>query len=109
MIITKKAISRRTVLRGVGASLALPLLDGMVPALSALRKTAANPIVRLGAVYVPNGIVMQNWTPSGIGTGFELTPILEPLAPFRETAPQPWRNCPALLPVHRHGTCRTPA
>ena len=84
MIITKKAISRRTVLRGVGASLALPLLDGMVPALSALRKTAANPIVRLGAVYVPNGIVMQNWTPAAEGEEFELTPILEPLGPFQD-------------------------
>ena len=55
MMITKKAMSRRTVLRGVGATLALPLLDGMVPALSALRNTAAKPAVRFGAVYVPTG------------------------------------------------------
>ena len=84
MMITKKAIPRRTVLRGIGATLALPLLDGMVPALSALSTTAANPVVRFGAVYVPNGIVMQNWTPAAEGTAFELTPTLQPLAPFRD-------------------------
>ena len=84
MMITKKAIPRRTILRGMGTALALPLLDGMVPALSALSTTAAKPVVRFGAVYVPNGIVMQNWTPVGEGTAFELTPILEPLAPFRD-------------------------
>ena len=83
-IITKHAIPRRSVLRGLGASVALPLLDGMVPALSALASTAARPAVRFGAVYVPNGMVMQNWTPSTVGTGFELTPILEPLAPYRD-------------------------
>ena len=83
-IITKRAIPRRAVLRGLGASVALPLLDGMVPALSALASTAARPAVRFGAVYVPNGMVMQNWTPSAVGTGFELTPILEPLAPYRD-------------------------
>ncbi|MEE2638169.1 MAG: DUF1552 domain-containing protein [Acidobacteriota bacterium] len=83
-VITKRALSRRTVLRGLGASVALPWLDGMMPALSAWSRTAATPPVRFGAVYVPNGMVMQNWTPSGIGTGFELTPILEPLAPFRD-------------------------
>ena len=84
MIITKKAIPRRTVLRGLGATLALPLLDGMVPALSALSKTAAKPAVRFGAVYVPNGMVMDNWTPTAEGNKFELTPILQPLAPYRD-------------------------
>ena len=84
MMITKKAMSRRTVLRGIGTTLALPLLDGMVPALSALSATAAKPVVRFGAVYVPNGIVMQNWTPALEGSAFEITPILEPLAPFRD-------------------------
>ena len=84
MIITKKAIPRRTVLRGLGATVALPLLDGMVPALSALSKTAAKPVVRFGAVYVPNGMVMENWTPAAEGNKFALTPILEPLAPFRD-------------------------
>ena len=84
MFVTKKAIPRRTVLRGIGATLALPLLDGMVPALTALGRSAAKPALRFGAVYVPNGMVMQNWTPAAAGTGFELTPILQPLAPFRD-------------------------
>ena len=83
-IITKRAIPRRAVLRGLGASVALPFLDGMVPAVSALVTTAARPTVRFGAVYVPNGMVMQNWTPSAVGKGFELTPILKPLAPYRD-------------------------
>ena len=78
-VITKRAISRRMLLRGLGATVALPFLDSMVPAL-----TAASPTVRFGAVYVPNGMVMQNWTPGTVGTGFELTPILEPLAPFQD-------------------------
>ncbi len=59
MIITKKAIGRRTMLRGIGTALALPFLDGMMPALSA----AVKPTKRFGAVYVPNGIVMEKWTP----------------------------------------------
>ena len=84
MIIFKKAISRRTMLRGAGAACALPLLDGMVPALTALSKTAAKPAVRFGAVYVPNGMVMQNWRPATEGVGFELMPILDPLDPFRD-------------------------
>ena len=84
MMITKKAMARRTILRGMGTALALPLLDGMVPALSALAKTAAKPTLRFGAVYVPNGIVMQNWTPTEEGTAFEFTPILEPLVTFRD-------------------------
>ena len=83
MILTQKAISRRTVLRGVGASLALPLLDGMVPAFAALRTTAANPIRRLGVVYVPNGMMMPHWTPTSEGTGFSFPKILQPLEPFR--------------------------
>ncbi|PYR38075.1 MAG: hypothetical protein DMF89_17145 [Acidobacteria bacterium] len=84
MVITKMALSRRTVLRGLGASLALPLLDSMVPALSALKATAAAPTRRLGIVYVPNGIFMNRWTPAAEGTAFEVTPTLEPLAPFRD-------------------------
>jgi hypothetical protein len=84
MIVTKKALPRRTVLRGLGAAVALPLLDGMVPALTALAKTAAKPAARLGFVYVPMGAVMNNWTPAAEGSAFELTPILQPLAPFRD-------------------------
>src|SRR5262245_62457917 len=84
MIITGKQLPRRTCLRGVGATLALPLLDGMVPALTALRNTAARPVARLGIVYVPNGIFMREWTPEGDATALTLTPTLEPLAPFRD-------------------------
>src|SRR5580704_18540107 len=84
MIITKKAIRRRTVLRGIGAAFALPLLDAMAPALSAFDKTEAKPAARFGAVYVPNGIMMENWTPPTEGAAFEFTPILKPLEPFRQ-------------------------
>ena len=84
MIITKKHLPRRTILRGMGATLALPFLDSMVPALSAGSMTAAAPVRRLGVVYVPNGIYMDRWTPAGDGTALEITPTLEPLAPFRQ-------------------------
>ena len=84
MMITKKTLPRRTVLRGLGASLSLPLLDGMVPALAATRNTAANPVRRFGAVYVPNGVEMRAWTPPGAAGALELTPVLEPLAGVRE-------------------------
>ena len=87
MIISKKALPRRTFLRGVGATLALPLLDGMVPALSALSgkpNTAAQPVARLFIGYVPNGVIMDRWTPLADGAGFKLPPTLAPLAPFRD-------------------------
>ena len=84
MILTKKAIPRRTVLRGLGATLALPLLDSMVPALTAQRRTAAAPTRRLSIVYVPNGMEMNRWTPVNEGPSLELSPILQPLEPFRE-------------------------
>jgi hypothetical protein len=84
MMITKKAVPRRTVLRGLGATLALPFLDAMTPALTALRQTAAKPIHRFGVVYVPNGMIMQSYLPAAEGAGFELTPTLQALAPFRE-------------------------
>ena len=84
MIVTRKAIPRRTILRGLGASLALPLLDGMVPAFAAVRNTAANPILRFGTVYVPAGVALRNFWPQTEGAGFKMTPILEPLAPFRD-------------------------
>ena len=84
MIVIRKAIPRRTVLRGLGAALALPLLDGMVPALTAQRRTAAAAIRRLSIVYVPNGMEMNRWTPATEGTGFELPMILQPLEPFRD-------------------------
>jgi hypothetical protein len=84
MIITKKAIPRRTVLRGMGSMLALPLLDSMMPALSALQKTAAKPLNRFSVMYVPNGMIMKNYLPLVEGPGYELTPTLSALAPFRE-------------------------
>ena len=83
MMIFKKAIPRRTFLRGAGATLALPLLDAMVPAFGAPAETT--PPVRLGVVYHPNGVwPVDRWTPKGEGTGFEISPTLEPLAPFRD-------------------------
>jgi hypothetical protein len=81
MIITKKVLPRRTVLRGLGATLALPFLDAMVPALTAQEKTAAR---RLSIVYVPNGIATAYWTPVEQGAQFTLTPTLQPLAAFRD-------------------------
>ncbi len=83
MMITKKSLPRRTILRGLGATLGLPLLDAMVPAFSVLVKTAAKPIHRFQAIYAPNGMAMEYWTPTGEGRDFELSPILEPLAAFR--------------------------
>ena len=67
MVITKKHLSRRTALRGLGATIALPLLDGMVPAFAAVRNSAARPVKRLGAIYVPNGMSMPNWRPGRRG------------------------------------------
>jgi len=84
MLITRRALPRRTVLRGIGATLALPLLDAMVSPLTALQKSAAAPITRFGVMYVPNGMIMQQWTPAAEGAGFELSPTLAPLAPFRD-------------------------
>ena len=79
--VTKRALARRTFLRGVGAALALPLLEAMVPALAA----TPPPRRRLGFVYVPNGVIMDQWTPSTAGAGFELPTILKPLEPFRDS------------------------
>ena len=85
MIVTKKALSRRTVLRGLGVTVALPFLDAMTPALTAAVNTAANPVPRLGFFYAPNGMFLPNFHPKGMGgASFALTPILEPLAPFRD-------------------------
>ena len=84
MIVTKKAIPRRTMLRGVGTALALPLLDGMVPTLTALAKTPAVPTKRLGVITFPNGAPEEYWTPKTAGAGFEWTPSLKALAPVRE-------------------------
>jgi hypothetical protein len=80
----KLHLSRRMLLRGAGAAVALPLLDAMVPAGTALAQTAARPKVRFAAIYMPHGAVMRHWTPETEGAGFEFKPTLEPLAPFRE-------------------------
>ena len=80
---TAKPLPRRTLLRGVGATLALPFLDAMLPAFSLRGGAAAKPIHRFQAFYVPNGMAMEYWVPRGEGSAFELSPILEPLAPFR--------------------------
>ena len=84
MIITKMSLPRRTVLRGLGAAVALPLLDAMVPAVTAVSKTAARPTRRFGVVYVPNGMAMEHWTPATEGPGFDFTPVLHPLERFRD-------------------------
>jgi hypothetical protein len=81
--ITKAHLSRRTFLHGVGVSLALPLLDSMIPAATLLGQTAvAKARTRFGAIYFPHGAIMPQWTPATEGAGFELTPILQPLKPF---------------------------
>lgn len=84
MIITKMSLPRRTFLRGLGASVALPLLDAMVPAFSPLVKTAAAPARRLGFVYIPQGANMAEWKVAGAGPSFELSPTLKPLAPHKQ-------------------------
>jgi hypothetical protein len=84
MMIFKKAIPRRTFLRGVGAACALPLLDGMVPAFASSMDAGGGAPVRLSYIYVPNGVMMDKWTPATAGANFELTPILQPLAKFRD-------------------------
>jgi hypothetical protein len=93
MFITKKHLSRRTLLKGAGVSLALPLLDAMVPAATALAQTAASPKLRTGFFYLPHGAIMHNtshgpamdkWTPGGAGADFKLSPILSPLEPYKK-------------------------
>jgi hypothetical protein len=93
MFITKKHISRRTLLKGAGVSLALPLLDAMIPASTALAQTAAVPKLRTGFFYIPHGAIMYNtphgaamdkWTPSGAGADFKLNTILGPLEPYKK-------------------------
>jgi hypothetical protein len=103
MFITRKHLSRRTFLRGAGVVVGLPLLDAMVPAWTALAQTAASPTPRLGFLYLPHGAIMNQWTPATEGADFALTPILEPLAPFRRqlTVVSGLENKPAIAPpVH---------
>jgi len=84
MFISKKHLSRRTMLRGLGTAVALPLLDSMIPASTALAQTAAVPkMPRLGCIYIPHGATMAYWTPTTTGKNFEFTPILKPLEGYR--------------------------
>jgi hypothetical protein len=84
MIVTKKHIPRRAFLRGAGVALALPILDSMVPAFAGTANTAANPAVRMGFVYVPNGIIESSWLPKEVGSGFTFNNTMKGLEPFRE-------------------------
>ncbi|HTK75268.1 MAG TPA: DUF1552 domain-containing protein, partial [Gemmataceae bacterium] len=84
MIVLKKALPRRTFLKGVGATLALPLLDAMVPAMTALAATPAAPVRRLGYVFIPMGCDGTRWTPPGKDKLGDLSPILSPLAPVKD-------------------------
>jgi len=85
MFISKLSLPRRTFLRGMGATLALPLLDAMIPAATALAKTDASRPMRTGFMYIPHGADMANWTPAAAGTGFELSPTLKVLEPLRDS------------------------
>jgi hypothetical protein len=81
--LTAKSLPRRTILRGLGATMALPFLDAMLPAFSPRGRAAARPVHRFQTFYVPNGMAMEHWSPKGEGSAFELSPILEPLARYR--------------------------
>jgi hypothetical protein len=83
MFISKKHLSRRTVLQGLGVTVGLPLLDAMIPAATAQSKTAAKPAPRMGFIYVPHGSVLDRWSPKTTGTDFQLLQILKPLEPFK--------------------------
>ena len=83
MFVTKKHLTRRTVLRGAGTALALPLLDAMIPARTALAQTAAKPSPHVGFIYFPHGAVMNRWTPTGEGKIGEFGEILKPLDKYK--------------------------
>ena len=103
MFITKKHIPRRTFLRGIGAAVALPLLDSMIPASTVLAQTAASPKLRMGFIYFPHGAIMDQWTPKTEGKDFQISPILQPLEPYKKqlTIVSGLDNKPATLPpVH---------
>src|SRR4026209_1376397 len=111
MFLTKKHLSRRTLLKGAGVTLALPLLDAMIPAATALSQTAAARKVRTGFFYIPHGAIMGNtshgpslgkWTPSGAGADFKLSPILASLEPYKKyvTSIGNLENTAAVGPPH---------
>jgi len=82
--LTRKHLSRRAVLKGAGATIALPLLDAMIPARTALAQTVAKASPRLGFVYFPHGALQDEWQPKQVGRDFDFPFIIEPLKPFRE-------------------------
>jgi hypothetical protein len=82
-LITRKHLPRRTFLKGLGTSIALPWLDAMTPAFAATSRLGGKPPVRMAFAYVPNGIVMPDWTPQAEGASFELPKLLEPIAPYK--------------------------
>jgi hypothetical protein len=84
MMISKRALSRRTMLKALGAAVPLPLLDAMVPAMTSIAQTPAAPKIRFGTVYVPNGVIPSEWFPATEGTAFEFMPSLKPLEPYRD-------------------------
>lgn len=84
MFITRKHLSRRTALKGLGAAIALPFLDAMTPAFGAAQSMTAEKVNRLAFVYLPNGTVMEDWTPKTAGADWELTPTLSPFEPYRD-------------------------
>src|SRR6185295_8214587 len=103
MYISKKHLSRRTFLRGAGVVVGLPLLDAMIPSMTALAQTAAAPKPRMGFLYLPHGAIMEQWTPAAEGRAFDMPAILKPLAPFQKqvTIVSGLENKPAILPpVH---------
>src|ERR1043165_6688378 len=84
MVIFKRSLPRRTFLRGMGAAVALPFLESMAPAMTPLTQSSARSPLRFGAVYLPNGCVMDNWTPKTTDGTLEIRPVLKPLEAFRD-------------------------
>src|SRR5262245_37663837 len=84
MFVSKIVLPRRTFLRGVGAAVALPLLDAMFPAFTPLARAQARPRTRFGAIYIPNGAIMEQWIPEIVGPGFDIKPILKPIDTFKD-------------------------
>src|SRR5579863_3280814 len=85
MFVARKSLPRRTFLRSAGITIALPLIDAMVPAFTPLAKAAANPRLRFGVVYIPNGVIVDQFFPKTIGSGFEFLPIVKPLETFKDS------------------------
>src|SRR5207249_11081791 len=117
MYLTRKHLSRRTLLKGAGVAVGLPLLDAMTAAGTALAQTAAKPKLRAGFFYMPHGAVMWNtkhgkemdrWTPSGVGADFKLSPILEPLEKYKHlvTSFGNLENRASLGSVHKYNPAK---